>query len=99
MEVEGRARGAMRGEGLFVIERAERREHVCLANRNRLHVPVQRPGDVRYRLSILRDESRYDTAVDPHPSFFKPIGSYTSSFDASALLLSIRIYEPFRNWR
>ena len=27
------------------------------------------------------------------------IGSYTSAFSASELLLSIRIYEPFRNWR
>ena len=31
--------------------------------------------------------------------FFQPIGSYTSAFSASELLLSIRIYEPFRNWR
>jgi len=29
----------------------------------------------------------------------QPIGSYTSAFSASELLLSIRIYEPFRNWR
>ena len=28
-----------------------------------------------------------------------PIGSYTSAFSASELLVSIRIYEPFRNWR
>lgn len=30
---------------------------------------------------------------------FQPIGSYASAFSASELLLSIRIYEPFRNWR
>lgn len=29
----------------------------------------------------------------------QPIGSYTSAFSASELLVSIRIYEPFRNWR
>jgi opacity protein-like surface antigen len=29
----------------------------------------------------------------------QPVGSYTSAFSASELLLSIRIYEPFRNWR
>ena len=28
-----------------------------------------------------------------------PLGSYTSAFSASELLLSVRIYEPFRNWR
>jgi len=28
-----------------------------------------------------------------------PLGSYTSAFSASELLLSIRVYEPFRNWR
>jgi opacity protein-like surface antigen len=32
------------------------------------------------------------------PDLF-PFGSYTSAFSASELLLSIRIYEPFRNWR
>jgi opacity protein-like surface antigen len=29
----------------------------------------------------------------------QPLGSYTSVFSASELLVSIRIYEPFRNWR
>jgi opacity protein-like surface antigen len=29
----------------------------------------------------------------------QPIGSYTSAYSASELLISIRIYEPFRNWR
>ena len=29
----------------------------------------------------------------------QPVGSYTSAFSASELLVSIRIYEPFRNWR
>jgi len=29
----------------------------------------------------------------------QPIGSYTSAFSASELLVSIRIYEPFRSWR
>jgi len=29
----------------------------------------------------------------------QPVGSYTSAFSASELLLSIRIYEPFRDWR
>lgn len=29
----------------------------------------------------------------------QPVGSYTSALSASELLLSIRIYEPFRNWR
>jgi opacity protein-like surface antigen len=32
-------------------------------------------------------------------SFSQSIGSSTSTFSASELLLSIRIYEPFRNWR
>jgi opacity protein-like surface antigen len=32
-------------------------------------------------------------------SFSQSIGSSTSAFSASELLLSIRIYEPFRNWR
>jgi opacity protein-like surface antigen len=32
-------------------------------------------------------------------SFSQSIGSATSAFSASELLLSIRIYEPFRNWR
>ena len=31
--------------------------------------------------------------------FSQSIGSATSAFSASELLLSIRIYEPFRNWR
>ena len=29
----------------------------------------------------------------------QPFGSLTSAFTASELLLSVRIYEPFRNWR
>jgi opacity protein-like surface antigen len=29
----------------------------------------------------------------------QPVGSYTSAFSASELLVSVRIYEPFRNWR
>jgi opacity protein-like surface antigen len=33
------------------------------------------------------------------PSTNQPFGSYTSAFAASELLLSVRIYEPFRNWR
>jgi opacity protein-like surface antigen len=33
------------------------------------------------------------------PAFSQLIGSATSAFSASELLLSIRIYEPFRNWR
>jgi opacity protein-like surface antigen len=32
-------------------------------------------------------------------TFSQSIGSVTSTFSASELLLSIRIYEPFRNWR
>ena len=32
-------------------------------------------------------------------SNFIPGGSYTSALSASELLLSVRIYEPFRNWR
>lgn len=31
--------------------------------------------------------------------FSQSIGSSTSAFSASELLISIRIYEPFRNWR
>lgn len=31
--------------------------------------------------------------------YVQPLGSYTSAFSASELLFSIRIYEPFRNWR
>jgi opacity protein-like surface antigen len=38
-------------------------------------------------------------AVTNGGSVAQPIGSYTSAFSASELLLSIRIYEPFRNWR
>jgi len=33
------------------------------------------------------------------PGYSLPFGSYTSAFSASELLISIRIYEPFRNWR
>ena len=38
-------------------------------------------------------------AVTNGGSIAQPVGSYTSAFSASELLLSIRIYEPFRNWR
>lgn len=31
--------------------------------------------------------------------FSIPLGSFTSAFSASELLISIRIYEPFRSWR
>lgn len=30
--------------------------------------------------------------------FFIPLGSHTSAFSASELLISIRIYEPFHSW-
>jgi len=64
---------------------------------------------VTYRLS---DRITFDTgyrffAMTPgstplnasNRSGVTPIGSYTSAFSASELLVSIRIYEPFRNWR
>lgn len=38
-------------------------------------------------------------SISGGPFFQQPIGSYTSAFSASELLLSIRIDEPFRNWR
>ena len=38
-------------------------------------------------------------AVTNGGSLVQPVGSYTSAFSASELLVSIRIYEPFRNWR
>ena len=38
-------------------------------------------------------------AVTSGGSLVQPVGSYTSAFSASELLLSVRIYEPFRNWR
>ena len=38
-------------------------------------------------------------AVTSGGSLVQPVGSYTSAFSASELLVSIRIYEPFRNWR
>jgi len=28
-----------------------------------------------------------------------PLGNFSSAFSASELLFSVRIYEPFRNWR
>jgi opacity protein-like surface antigen len=38
-------------------------------------------------------------AVTDGGRLVQPIGSYTSAFSASELLVSIRIDEPFRNWR
>jgi len=60
----------------------------------------------------LSDRITFDTgyrffAMTPGPtpldlsdgSGGQPLGSFTSAFSASELLLSIRVYEPFRNWR
>ena len=37
------------------------------------------------------------TGAPPIPAL--GIGSFSSAFSASELLLSVRIYEPFRGWR
>ena len=48
--------------------------------------------DLGYRYFALADTK--DTVVDRGTTYYS-----TSAFGASELLLSIRIYEPFRNWR
>jgi len=53
--------------------------------------------DTGYRFFAMTPGSTPLTAT--LGSYVQPGGSYTSAFSASELLLSIRIYEPFRNWR
>jgi len=50
--------------------------------------------DTGYRFLAMTPES---TAIYVDNSI--GLGSYSSAFSASELLLSVRIYEPFRNWR
>jgi len=53
--------------------------------------------DTGYRFFAMTPGSTPLTAT--LGSYVQPGGSYTSAFSASELLLSVRIYEPFRNWR
>ena len=56
--------------------------------------------DVGYRFFSIGTGSTSFSVPGPmdstNPLYF---GSFTSAFTASELLLSVRIYEPFRNWR
>lgn len=53
--------------------------------------------DVGYRFfSIGTGSTSFSGPIMGSPTFF---GDFTSAFSASELLLSVRIYEPFRNWR
>jgi opacity protein-like surface antigen len=54
--------------------------------------------DTGYRFFAMTPGST-PLAVTNNGRVVEPIGSYTSAFSASELLLSVRIYEPFRNWR
>ena len=54
--------------------------------------------DTGYRFFAMTPGST-PLAVTDNGRIVQPIGSYTSAFSASELLLSVRIYEPFRNWR
>ena len=54
--------------------------------------------DTGYRFFAMTPGATPLALTDGGPVLF-PFGSYTSAFSASELLLSIRIYEPFRNWR
>jgi len=54
--------------------------------------------DTGYRFFAMTPGST-PLAVTDSGRIVQPIGSYTSAFSASELLLSVRIYEPFRNWR
>lgn len=53
--------------------------------------------DTGYRFFAMTCGSTQLQIFDPNPNFI--LGSYTSAFSAGELLLSLRIYEPFRNWR
>jgi len=54
--------------------------------------------DTGYRFFAMTPGST-PLAVTNGGVLVQPVGSYTSAFSASELLLSVRIYEPFRNWR
>ena len=54
--------------------------------------------DTGYRFFAMTPGATPLALTDGGPVLF-PFGSYTSAFSASELLLSIRIYEPFRTWR
>ena len=54
--------------------------------------------DTGYRFFAMTPEAT-PLAVSNGGVISQPVGSYTSAFSASELLVSIRIYEPFRNWR
>lgn len=54
--------------------------------------------DTGYRFFAMTPGATPLAATDGG-SIAQQIGSYTSAFSASELLVSIRIYEPFRNWR
>jgi len=54
--------------------------------------------DTGYRFFAMTPGST-PLAVTNGGLLVQPAGSYTSAFSASELLLSVRIYEPFRNWR
>ena len=92
MEVEGRARGPMQGNTqFFVVEET-----------NGLPIDTEQLSDrvtfdTGYRFFAMSPASNPVSLNSG--SFSQSIGSATSAFSASELLLSIRIYEPFRNWR
>ena len=54
--------------------------------------------DVGYRYFALANGTT-NLAIDGGPLGSLSLGSYTSSFNSSEVLLSVRIYEPFRAWR
>ncbi|MCX7430152.1 MAG: hypothetical protein NTY17_03975 [Planctomycetia bacterium] len=54
--------------------------------------------DTGYRFFAMTPGATPLAATDGG-SIAQQIGSYTSAFSASELLVSIRLYEPFRNWR
>ena len=54
--------------------------------------------DTGYRFFAMTPDSA-PLLVDAPLGAALSFGQYTSAFSASELLLSVRIYEPFRNWR
>jgi len=54
--------------------------------------------DTGYRFLAMTPGATPLAATDGGPTL-SPVGSFTSAFSASELLISIRIYEPFRRWR
>ena len=53
--------------------------------------------DTGYRFFAMTPDSSLLALTTP--TYTQPFGTTTSAFSASELLLSVRIYEPFRSWR